>query len=188
MDTHVDKRVKRPSSAPKAVSISTFEVINVVQKRKKSSSPSGKGVEKSLDIMPFCSDASKPPVSLDGVAIGSAASSSNKSNACQEPDWKCLKKKHKGLSYQHREFAGLDSITIETTIFEDGAVGSTMPLADLAHQLDLVDVSSNICGESEIHVLNKISPLSEIETKELAKLKEIAETSLLQILGHKFFP
>ncbi|KAM3282268.1 hypothetical protein P3S67_025913 [Capsicum chacoense] len=85
MDTHVDKRVKSPSLAPKAVAISTFEVINVVHKIKKSSSPSAKGVEKSLDMVSFCSDASKPPISLDGVAIGSAASSSNKRNAIQEP-------------------------------------------------------------------------------------------------------
>ncbi|KAM3284297.1 hypothetical protein P3S67_023096 [Capsicum chacoense] len=103
MDTHMDKRVKSPSSAPKAVAISTFEVINVVHKRKKSSIPSGKGVEKSLDIVPFCSDASKLPVSLDGAAIGSASFSSNESNASQEPQWKRLKKKHKGLSDQHRE-------------------------------------------------------------------------------------
>ncbi|KAF3638932.1 hypothetical protein FXO38_08850 [Capsicum annuum] len=42
--------------------------------------------------------------------------------------------------------------------------------------------------EGEIHALKKISPLSESETKELAKLKKIAETSRLQILGHKLFP
>ncbi|KAM3284295.1 hypothetical protein P3S67_023094 [Capsicum chacoense] len=41
--------------------------------------------------------------------------------------------------------------------------------------------------EGEIHALEKISPLSKTETKELAKLKEIAETSRLQILGHKLF-
>ncbi|PHT50374.1 hypothetical protein CQW23_10121 [Capsicum baccatum] len=128
------------------VAISTSKVINVVHKRKKSFSPLGKGVEKSLDIVPFCSDASKPPISLDGVAIGSAASSSNESNASQEPYWKHLNKKHKGLSYQHCEFDDLDSISIDTVIFEDGAVGSTMPLADLAHQLGFVEVSSNIFG------------------------------------------
>ncbi|PHT34168.1 hypothetical protein CQW23_25968 [Capsicum baccatum] len=135
IDTHVDKRVKNPSSTPKAVAISTSEVINVVHKIKKSSRPLGKGVEKSLDIMPFCSDASKPPVSLDGVAIGSATSSSNESNASQEPHWKCLKKKHKYLTDQHRDFADLDSISIDTAIFEDGVAGSTMPLDDWAHQI-----------------------------------------------------
>ncbi|KAM3269292.1 hypothetical protein P3S67_030174 [Capsicum chacoense] len=127
--THVDKRVKIPSSAPKAVDISTFEVINIVQKRKKSSSPSSKGV---LDIVSFCSDASKPPISLNGVAIGSDAFSSNESNASQEPHWKRLKKKHKDLSDQHHEFADLNSVSIDTAIFGDGAAGSTMPLADLA--------------------------------------------------------
>ncbi|PHT29337.1 hypothetical protein CQW23_31063 [Capsicum baccatum] len=45
---------------------------------------------------------------------------------------------------------------------------------------------TNILGE--IHALEKISLLSETETKELAKLKEITETSLLEILGHKLFP
>ncbi|PHU02817.1 hypothetical protein BC332_28068 [Capsicum chinense] len=134
MDTHVDKRVKSPSSALKAVAISTSEVINVVHKRKKSSKPSGKSVEKLLEIVPFCSDASKPLVLLDGVAIGSSTSSSNESNASQEPHWKYLKKKHKDLSDQHRDFADLDSISIDTAIFEDGAAGLTMPLDDLAHQ------------------------------------------------------
>ncbi|KAM3235161.1 hypothetical protein P3L10_015197 [Capsicum annuum] len=42
--------------------------------------------------------------------------------------------------------------------------------------------------EGEIHSLEKISPLSETETIDLAKLMEIAETSRLQILGHKLFP
>ncbi|PHT58504.1 hypothetical protein CQW23_00867 [Capsicum baccatum] len=157
MDTHVDKRVKSPSSAPKAVAISTSEVINVVHKIKKSSSPLGKGVEKSIDIVPFCSDASKPPVSLDGVAIGSAPFSSNESNASQEPHWKRLKKNHKDLSDQHREFADLDSISIDIAIFEDGAAGSAMTLG-------LVDVSSNIFGddvfgEDFVTILNPLSVL-----------------------------
>ncbi|KAF3618196.1 hypothetical protein FXO37_34292 [Capsicum annuum] len=51
------------------------------------------------------------------------------------------------ISDQHREFADLDSISIDTIIVEDGVVGSTIPLADLAHQLGLVDVSSNIFGD-----------------------------------------
>ncbi|PHU25533.1 hypothetical protein BC332_03865 [Capsicum chinense] len=57
------------------------------------------------------------------------------------------KRKHKDLSDQHHEFADLDSISIDTAVFEDGAAGSTMPFADLAHQLDLVDVSSNIFSD-----------------------------------------
>ncbi|PHT68748.1 hypothetical protein T459_28235 [Capsicum annuum] len=292
---------------------------------------------------PLSNDTSKPLVSLNGVAIDSTASSSNESNAIQEPRWKCLKKKYKDLSDQHREFADLDFISIDTAIFEDGVSGSTMPLAELAHQwialnfetqkaisifklsyvsglwrtlcacitrfsiessenlielekgvalilkglqeVNVIDLSSlevllvdffkkhrnydvaklsssqkitrdahqellsvakkclhtanddkvkmdqhlgelqkvlervekelaawtskkkktillieehqkklsknqetitNI--EGEIHALEKSSPLSETETKELAKLKEIAKTSRLQILGHKLFP
>ncbi|KAF3661326.1 hypothetical protein FXO37_12975 [Capsicum annuum] len=133
------------------------------------SNPLDKVVEKSLDIVPFCSDTSKPLVSLNGVAIDSTASSSNESTAVQEPRWKCLKKKYKDLSDQHREFADLDFISIDTAIFEDGISGSTMPLAKLAHQviitslisqlaslldsnfsfflLGLLDVSSNIFGD-----------------------------------------
>ncbi|PHT79571.1 hypothetical protein T459_17623 [Capsicum annuum] len=79
------------------------------------------------------SAAPKSLIPLNGVVIDRATSSSNKSNASQEPHWKRLKKKHKDLSDQHHEFADLDSISIDTAIFEDGATGLTMPLADLAH-------------------------------------------------------
>ncbi|KAM3247120.1 hypothetical protein P3L10_008887 [Capsicum annuum] len=51
------------------------------------------------------------------------------------------------MDEQHREFADLDSISIDTAIFEDGAAGSTMPLVDLAHQWGLMEVSSNIFGD-----------------------------------------
>ncbi|PHU09681.1 hypothetical protein BC332_21541 [Capsicum chinense] len=171
MDTHVDKRVKIPSSAPKAVAISTSEVINIVHKRKKSSSPSGKGVEKSLDIVPFCSDASKPPVSLDGVTIGSATSSLNERNASQEPHWRRLKKKHKDLSDQHREFADLDSISIDTTIFEDGAAGSTMPLADLAHQIPNLSLNNAMTQASNkdqsVKLLENVESFQNVPTTDM---------------------
>lgn len=68
----------------------------------------------------------------------SAASSSNESNASQEPHWKRLKKKTKDSNDQHREFADLDSISIDTVMFEDGAVGSTIPLTELAHQVKII--------------------------------------------------
>ncbi|KAK6793753.1 hypothetical protein RDI58_007206 [Solanum bulbocastanum] len=42
--------------------------------------------------------------------------------------------------------------------------------------------------EDEIHAIEKIILLSESEIKELAKLKEDAETSRHQILSHKPFP
>ncbi|KAH0765303.1 hypothetical protein KY290_001262 [Solanum tuberosum] len=42
--------------------------------------------------------------------------------------------------------------------------------------------------EDEIHAIEKIIPLSEIEIKELAKLKEEAETSRHQILSHELSP
>ncbi|KAK6803090.1 hypothetical protein RDI58_000874 [Solanum bulbocastanum] len=41
--------------------------------------------------------------------------------------------------------------------------------------------------EDEIHAIEKIIPLSETKIKELAKLKEDAETSRHQILSHKLF-
>ncbi|KAF3622175.1 hypothetical protein FXO38_31422 [Capsicum annuum] len=100
-----------------------------------------------LDNGPFMIDTSKPPISLKGVDIDSAASSSNESNASQEPHCKHLKKKHKDLSDQHREFADFDSRSIDTAIFEDVATGSIMLLADLEHLLGFVDVSSNIFGD-----------------------------------------
>ncbi|PHT37010.1 hypothetical protein CQW23_24710 [Capsicum baccatum] len=88
-----------------------------------------------------------PMCLLDNGPFMIAASSSNESNASQEPNCKCLKKKHKDLSDQHREFADLDSISIETAIFEHGAAGSTLSLADLANQLSLLDVSNNKFGD-----------------------------------------
>ncbi|PHT54685.1 hypothetical protein CQW23_03171 [Capsicum baccatum] len=145
-DTHVDKGVKSPSSAPR-VAITTSEVINVVHKKNKSSSLSDKGVEKPLGIVSLCSDAFKPPVLLKVASITSAASSFNQRNASQEPHYKHLKKKYKDLSDQHCEFANLDFISIDATIFEDGVSGSTMPLADLLQQLGLVDIYSNIFGD-----------------------------------------
>ncbi|MCD9646308.1 hypothetical protein HAX54_036039 [Datura stramonium] len=109
------------------------EAIDVAHKRKKPSSSSGKGAEKSLGVMPFCSGTSKPPISLNGDGITSVAYSLNESNVNQEQYWKRLKKKSKNLSNQHYEFADLDSISIDAAIFEDGVVGSTMPLTELAH-------------------------------------------------------
>ncbi|KAK4707006.1 hypothetical protein R3W88_033445 [Solanum pinnatisectum] len=168
------------------------------------------------------------------------------------------------------EFTELDSISIDIVIFEDGIVGSTMPLTELAHQpleagvvlihkgfrkltssnlsplkvlledffkkhgdydatrlstpqkvtkdshqelfsatqqfLDTANeeeviwtntwksfkkMSKNketiIIHEDEIHAIEKLIPLLEIEIKEPAKLKEDAETSRHQILIHKLF-
>uniref|UniRef100_M1D8T3 Uncharacterized protein n=1 Tax=Solanum tuberosum TaxID=4113 RepID=M1D8T3_SOLTU len=71
----------------------------------------------------------------------SAASSSNESNVSQELHLKRLKKNPKELNNQQCEFAELDSISIDTTIFEDDVAGSTMPLTELGYQ---VETSQNI--------------------------------------------
>ncbi|KAH0697243.1 hypothetical protein KY290_014694 [Solanum tuberosum] len=143
--THVDNGVKGPLQTPKAANITDKEVIDVTLKRKKPSSSSDKGVVKSLDIAPSCSNTSKTSISLHEIDIStSAASSSNESNVSQELHWKRLKKKPKDLNTQQYEFAELDSISIDTAIFEDGAAGSTMPLTELAHQLGLGDIPSDV--------------------------------------------
>ncbi|KAH0686254.1 hypothetical protein KY284_016807 [Solanum tuberosum] len=134
--THVDNRVKGPLQTPKAANITDKEVIDVTLKRKKPSSSSDKGVVKPLGIAPSCSNTSKTFISLHEIDINaSAASSSNESNVSQELHWKRLKKKSKDLNTQQCEFVELDSISIDTAIFEDGVAGSTMPLTELAHQL-----------------------------------------------------
>ncbi|MCD7460562.1 hypothetical protein HAX54_043822, partial [Datura stramonium] len=56
------------------------EAIDVAHKIKQPSSSLGKSVEKSPGFMPFCRSTSKPPISLNGDGITSAASSSNESN------------------------------------------------------------------------------------------------------------
>ncbi|KAH0642041.1 hypothetical protein KY290_033644 [Solanum tuberosum] len=143
--THVDNGVKGPLQTPKAANITDKEVIDVTLKRKKPSSSSDKGVVKSLGIAPSCSNTSKTSISLHKIDISaSAASSSNESNVSQELHWKRLKKKPKDLNTQQCEFAELDSISIDTAIFEDGVAGSTMPLTELAHQLGLGDIPSDV--------------------------------------------
>ncbi|KAH0716279.1 hypothetical protein KY284_009184 [Solanum tuberosum] len=143
--THVDNRLKGPLQTPKATNIIDKEVIDVILKRKKPSSSSDKVVVKSLCIAPSCSNTSKTSISLHEIDISaSAASSSNESNVSQELHWKRLKKKHKDLNTQQCEFVELDSISIDTAIFEDGVVGSTMPLTELAHQLGLGDIPSDV--------------------------------------------
>ncbi|KAK4716572.1 hypothetical protein R3W88_014910 [Solanum pinnatisectum] len=143
--THVDNRVKGPLQTTKATNITDKEVIDVTLKRKKPSSSSEKGVVKSLGIAPSCSNTSKTSISLHEIDIStSAASSSNESNVRQELHWKHLNKKPKDLNTQQCEFAKLDSISIATAIFEDGAAGSTMPLTELAHQLGLGDIPSDV--------------------------------------------
>ncbi|KAH0729707.1 hypothetical protein KY290_000840 [Solanum tuberosum] len=143
--THVDNGVKGPLQTPKAANITDNEVIDLTLKRKKPSSSSGKSVEKSLGIAPSCSNTSKTSISLQEIGISSsAASSSNERNVSQELHWKSLKKKPKDLNNKQCEFAELDSISIDSAIFEDGADGSTMPLTDLAHQLGLGDIPSDV--------------------------------------------
>ncbi|KAH0645171.1 hypothetical protein KY284_033055 [Solanum tuberosum] len=143
--THVDNGVKGPLQTPKAANITDKEVIDVTLKRKKPFSSSDKGVVKSFGIASSCSNTSKTSISLHEIDISaSAASSSNESNVSQELHWKRLKKKPKDLNTQQCEFAELDSISIDTAIFEDGAAGSTMPLTELAHQLGLGDIPNNV--------------------------------------------
>uniref|UniRef100_M1DLL9 Uncharacterized protein n=1 Tax=Solanum tuberosum TaxID=4113 RepID=M1DLL9_SOLTU len=55
-----------------------------------------------------------------------------------------FEEKPKELNTQQCEFAELDSISIDTAIFEDGAAGSIMPLTELAHQLGLEDIPSDV--------------------------------------------
>ncbi|KAH0764903.1 hypothetical protein KY285_000774 [Solanum tuberosum] len=119
--THVDNGVKGPLQTPKASNITDNKVIDVTLKRKKPSSSSGKSVEKSLGIAPSCSNTSKTSILLHEIGISSSAtSSSSESNVNQELHWKRLKKKPKDLNNQQCEFAELDSISIDTAIFEDG--------------------------------------------------------------------
>ncbi|XP_027769716.1 uncharacterized protein LOC114075560 [Solanum pennellii] len=143
--THVGKEGEDPLQTPKAVNLADKEVINVTLKRKKPFSSSNEGVVKSLGIAPSYSNTSKTSISLQEIDICiSAASSSNESNVSQELHWKRLKKKPKDLNTQQCEFAELDSICIDTAIFEDGAAGSTMPLKELAQQLGLGDIPSDV--------------------------------------------
>ncbi|KAG5576232.1 hypothetical protein H5410_056366 [Solanum commersonii] len=134
--THVDTGVKSPLKTPKEANITTNEVIDVTLKRKKPSSSSDKSVENSLGIAPSRSNTFKTSISLHEIGIcNSAASSSNDNSVSQELHWKHLKKKPKELNNQQCEFTELDSISIDTAIFEDGDAGSTMPLSELAHQV-----------------------------------------------------
>ncbi|WMV08823.1 hypothetical protein MTR67_002208 [Solanum verrucosum] len=83
--THMNNGVKSPSQTPKAANVTDFEVINVSLKRKKPSNLLDKSVEKSLDITPFCSSASKTYLSLHEGGISSSATSiSNESSVSQE--------------------------------------------------------------------------------------------------------
>ncbi|KAH0633332.1 hypothetical protein KY284_036118 [Solanum tuberosum] len=135
--THVDNGVKNSLQTPKEANITDNEVINVTLTRKKPSSPLDKSVEKSLGIAPSCSNTSKTFISLHEIVIStSATSSSNESNVSQELYWKRLKKKPKDLNNQQCEFAELDSI--------NGATGSTIPLTELAHQLGVSDIPSDV--------------------------------------------
>ncbi|KAG5630502.1 hypothetical protein H5410_002219 [Solanum commersonii] len=134
--THVNNGVKGPLQSPKVANITDNEVIDVTLKRKKPSSSSGKSVEKSLGIAPSC----KQHIGISS----SATSSSNERNVSQELHWKSLKKKPKDLNNKQCEFTELDSISIDTTIFKDGADGSTMPLTYLAHHLGLGDIPSDV--------------------------------------------
>ncbi|MCD9643999.1 hypothetical protein HAX54_031956 [Datura stramonium] len=79
-DTQDDKEVNHSSLAPKAATTTASEAIDIAHKRKRPSSSSGNCAEKSLGVVPFCSGTSKPPISLNGDGITSAASSSNESN------------------------------------------------------------------------------------------------------------
>ncbi|KAK4737612.1 hypothetical protein R3W88_001309 [Solanum pinnatisectum] len=141
----MDNGVKGPLQTLKAANSTDKEVINITLKRKKPSSTLDKGVVKSLGIAPSCSNTSKTSISLHEIDIStSAASSSNESNVSQELHWKRLKKNPKDLNTQQCEYAELDSISIDTAIFEDSAAGSTMPLIELAHQLGLGDIPSDV--------------------------------------------
>ncbi|KAJ8556355.1 hypothetical protein K7X08_023113 [Anisodus acutangulus] len=142
-DTQAEKKVRRPSLIHKAAATAS-EVINISHKRKETSSSSYKGVEKSPSVAPLCKGKTKPSVSPNEVGITSAASSSNESNVSQEQHWRRLKKKPKDLGDQNNDFVDLDSISIDTAIFGDGADGSTIPLTEYAQQLGLGDISGDI--------------------------------------------
>ncbi|KAH0715075.1 hypothetical protein KY284_007980 [Solanum tuberosum] len=137
--------VKIPSQTLKAANTTDFEVIYTTLKRKKPSSSSDKSVEKSQGIAPFYSNTSKASILLHEIDINtSVASRSNTSNVNQEQHWKRLNKTPKDLNNQQCEFAELDTISIDTVIFEDGGADSTMPLSELTHQLGLRNISSDI--------------------------------------------
>ncbi|KAH0717403.1 hypothetical protein KY285_013434 [Solanum tuberosum] len=187
--TYVDNGVKGPLQTPKAANITHKEVIDVTLKRKKPSSSSDKGVVKSLGIAPSCSNTSKTSISLHDIDISASATSScNESNVSQKLHWKRLKKKPKDLNTQQCEFAELDSISIDTAIFEDGVVGSTMPLMELAHQLGLGDIRSDvdvfedcITSSNSLNVA-KSSHLPLVEVKSQAA-NEIQLTKPMMFLG-----
>ncbi|KAK4364297.1 hypothetical protein RND71_015655 [Anisodus tanguticus] len=121
-DTQAEKKVRRPSLIHKEAATAS-EAINISHKRKETSSSSYKGVEKSPSVAPLCKDKTKPSVSPNEVGITSAASSSNESNVSREQHWRRLKKKPKDLGYQNNDFVDLDSISIDTAVFGDGADG-----------------------------------------------------------------
>ncbi|MCD7470547.1 hypothetical protein HAX54_010504 [Datura stramonium] len=95
--------------------------------------------------------------SLNEDVITSATSSSNERKVSQEQRWKCLKRKAKDLSDQHSEFTDLDSISIDTAIFEDSATGSIMLLTELAHQKITRDSHQEILSNAQqhLHTANK---------------------------------
>ncbi|WMV13469.1 hypothetical protein MTR67_006854 [Solanum verrucosum] len=126
---------------PKAANVIDFEAIGVALKRKKPSSSLDKSVEQLLGIALFCRNKSKASISHHEFGFNtSAISRSNESNVSQEQHWKRLMKKPKDLNDQHCEFAELDSISIDTAIFEDGAIGYAMPLVELTHHVLLEDI------------------------------------------------
>ncbi|KAH0746105.1 hypothetical protein KY285_007762 [Solanum tuberosum] len=166
--THVDNGVKSPLKTPKEANITGNGVIDVTLKRKKLSSSSDKSVENSLGIAPSRSNTSKSSISLHEIGIcNSAASSSNVSSVSQELHWKRLKKKPKELNNQQYEFTELDSISIDTAIFEDGDADcitspNSLNVVKSSH-LPLVEVKSQ--AANEIQMTKLTVPFSEkVET------------------------
>ncbi|WMV42232.1 hypothetical protein MTR67_035617, partial [Solanum verrucosum] len=179
-----------------AANLTDKDVIDVTLKRKKPSSSSEKGVVKSLGIAPSCSNTSKTSISLHEIDIStSAASSSNESNVSQELHRKRLKKKPKDLNTQQCKFAELDSISIDTAIFEDGVLGlgdipsdvdvfedcitssNSLNVAKNPH-LPLVEVKNQVANE--IQLSKPTVPFSEkVETSQniLTTNVEVVETS-----------
>ncbi|KAJ8534983.1 hypothetical protein K7X08_016711 [Anisodus acutangulus] len=183
-DTQVEIKVRYPSLTLKAAATSS-EAINISHKSKGPSRSSDKGVEESPSVVSLCMDKTKASVSPNEVGITSATSSSNESNISQEQHWKRLKKKPKDLDDQNNEFVYLDSISIDTAIFGDGAAGSTMPLTKYAQQkhgdYDVVRSSTSQKMNRDSHQ-ELLSAAQRLHTATEEKIKRNKRLGELQII------
>ncbi|MCD9639445.1 hypothetical protein HAX54_023996 [Datura stramonium] len=213
-DTQEDKEVKHSSSTPKAATITISEAIDIAHKRKKPSSSSGKAeFSESLKelkkgvalILKGLWEVNIIDLSPLEVLFEDFFKNRGDYDATR------FSISHKITRDSHQEFLSAAQQRLHTANEEkikvDKYLGELQKVLERAekelpglqrrkrlslieeHQKKLSKNQESITNsEDEIHTINKISPLSETEIKELAKLKEDAETSRHQILSHKLFP